>query len=70
MQWLIDALRGPVVELVQLVVITGLAALTAQLRASQVRAREREHRAALEVRVRKPVSRRSKSSSNTPPPTL
>jgi hypothetical protein len=44
MEWLIDALRGPVVELVQLGVIAGLAALTAQLRASQVRAREREHR--------------------------
>ncbi len=70
MEWLIDALRGPVVELVQLGVLTGLAALTAQLRRSQVRAREREHHRELELRVRKPVSRRSKSSSKTPPQML
>jgi hypothetical protein len=62
MEWLTDALRAPLVELVELVVLAGLAAVTGQLRARQKRARAREL-----AHDRRRELRRSKSSSSTPP---
>lgn len=63
MSWLIDALRAPVVELAQLLVTAGAAALAVRLRGKQVRLDRRV--AEVERPARKPRAPRAKPSSSS-----